>query len=186
MKWLSILTVLIVVILISSVVKVTAVSPAKVDEGAECRLAEDRIIVKNPLSNWKFSPYAGSSSCVLEKTDSPPNPLYLSPQIEVVFHTRERIQTSLPIWAGNHMRSIINARDTKMTDVELGGKPAKKITYRKTQANFDKTKSLEVLYQEYLVVEPEYALAVTAYFPEAEAETVVKEVELILGALELK
>jgi len=176
--------ILAVVIIATFCIALTADDKAK--ESTNCTLANGSIKMNNPLTNWKFSKYAGENQCTLEKQDSPENPLYLSPRIDAFFSTRKQIQVSLQAWAQDHAENTIDAVNPKVTDAKLGGKTAKKLTYKKVQKTFDKKESFDVLYQEYFVVEKDYALNITATYLKSEAATVEKQIDEILAKIELK
>jgi hypothetical protein len=147
----------------------------------ECAMAEGKVVVKNPMSNWKIKNYGGANSCYLEKTDSPENACYLSAQIEVVAHPRKNIQVSVGEWAKDTGLHTIDAKNPEVTDAVLSGKSGKKLVYMKTHDNFDKTKSIEVVHLEYFFLEPDYALKINIQFHEPESAVVNEEIESILA-----
>ncbi|OGF63531.1 MAG: hypothetical protein A2Y62_16445 [Candidatus Fischerbacteria bacterium RBG_13_37_8] len=153
---------------------------------ANCTLANGQVTVNNPLANWQFNKYAGENQCTLEKQDSPENPLYLSPRIDVVYSTRKQIQVSAEAWAQDHAEHTIDALNPKVTDAKLGGKAVKKLTYKKVEKTFDKKESFDVLYQEYFVVEKDYALNITVVCLKTEVEAVGKQADEILAKIQLK
>jgi hypothetical protein len=149
----------------------------------ECAIAEGKVVIKNPLSNWKIKSFGGPNACYLEKTDSPENACYLSPQIEVVAHPRKNIGVSVGEWAKDTGLHTIDAKNPEVTDATLSGKNGKKLFYMKTHSNFDETKSIEVVHLEYFFLEPDYALKINIQFHEAESEVVNKELESILSQI---
>lgn len=48
-----------------------ALARADTNEGSEeCAIADGKVVVNNPLSNWETKNYGGKNSCYLEKTHS--------------------------------------------------------------------------------------------------------------------
>jgi hypothetical protein len=163
-----------------------ATTYANNQESTQCAIADGKVVVKNLPSNWKFNQYAGENSCAVEKTDSPENVCYLSAQMEVVVHPRQNIGKTVREWANDHALHTIDAKDPVVTDAELSGQTGNKLTYMKTNFNFDKTKSIEVVNEEYFFLTPDYALNVNIRYHEDEAPIAGKEVEAILSQIELK
>ena len=155
-----------------------------VDAPDDCTIADGKVVVKNPLSNWETKNYGGENSCYLEKTDSPENACYLSAQIEVVVHPRQNIQVSVGKWANDNALHTIDVKNPEVTDATLSGKNGKKLVYMKTDHNFDKTKSIEVVHLEYFFLEPDYALKINIQFHEPESAVVNEEIESILSQIE--
>lgn len=155
-------------------------------EQKTCSIENGTIVVANPLANWKFSKNADEGSCILEKTDSPENPLYMTPQLQVYYKSRDNIKSSAGDWAESTKLYTSDILGPAIKDVKVGGKAAKLLTYTKKEQNFKKTKTLEVVYHEYFVVEPGYAVSIMLYCAAAEKDVVLKEAQQILAQLKLK
>ena len=155
-------------------------------EPAQCAIAGGKVVVKSLPDNWEFNKYAGENSCAVEKTDSPENVCYLSAQMEVVVHPRQNIGKTVREWANDGAMYTIDAKNPEVTDAELSGKSGNKLTYMITSFNFDKTKSIEVINEEYFFLTPDYALKINIRYHEDEASIAGKEVEAILSQIEIK
>ncbi len=153
----------------------------------QCVIADGKVVVKNLPENWKFNQYGTSeTSCAIEKTDSPENAVYLSAQMEVVVHPRQNIGVTVREWANSTGQHTIDAKDPVVTDAVVSGLRGNKLTYMKTEQNFDKTTSIEVKHTVYFFLTPDYALKFNIMYHEAEAPIVEPELEAILSQIELK